>query len=245
MSGFPHAFAKAAEAAAQPAAKGAGSRGGKVVGRTKSGRPIYESDRKRREEARRKSSRNQKLLGAGLVLGAAALRAAPAIRKHLQWRKFKQTAEAYDKAGGPGRASKATWEAFKQAGDRYTRGSGAGSRWERTKRQFQDMHDAYKRAANEARSRGGARTAREAGRVSSSVAQAARTKIPGLGRVKTKKEAERAYKARMMQVHPDRGGSTEAAQEVNAAWGDIRRSEWYEKLAMARCWSMLAEALVR
>lgn len=63
----------------------------------------------------------------------------------------------------------------------------------------------------------------EAARMGGAGAAAASAKvIPGLGGATTKREAKTLYREMMMKAHPDRGGSTTAAQRVNAAWQDFQ-----------------------
>jgi hypothetical protein len=50
-------------------------------------------------------------------------------------------------------------------------------------------------------------------------------------KVKTKKEAAKAYRDFMTRNHPDRGGDPEKAKAGNNAWDKLKNSEWYEKLA--------------
>lgn len=51
---------------------------------------------------------------------------------------------------------------------------------------------------------------------------------------KTKREFQRAFRKKMMQVHPDiTGGDGEAAKSLNNAWKRIQESDFFSKLASA------------
>lgn len=228
-SAFFEEFSKIARSA------GEGSRGGKVVGHTKSGDPIYESSEKP------KSHLLRNLAIGGAALGGAALIGA-GIVKGRQFNRFKRAAREYERAGGPWtRGQGRTWEDFRQAGDDFF---GSGHRqWGRARDKWKAEHEAYKRASKAGGGGGGYSSG--AGRASSSQqASKAYDHIPGLGKVKTKKDAERAYKAAARKNHPDLGGDPEKMKDINSSWDDFKNSPLYEKLAMAY-WSSMASALLR
>lgn len=309
--------------------KGEGSRGGKVVGRTKSGKPIYESSKKE------KPNWGRRLAIGGAALGAAALIASAARGKkvsggggkksvwdtvtgaaddaweakrgrwdkanraykgaytrgqgkqwkdytaagddyfgkndkwwkghktsqqtrHETWKAKEKSREKwksaydkakadYEKADGPWSASnKEKWKAYEEAGDKYRKGD---AWWDYQKANYRYQHSRYKAGERPGgRTAGGSRGSSWGGQGRSSAgfdaAEAAKTKIPGLGKVKTKADAKKAYRAAAMKSHPDKGGSTEKMQEVNAAWESFKNSPLYEKLAMPH-WIKLASAMYR
>lgn len=290
------------------ARKGEGSRGGKVIGRTKSGKPIYESSQKSTgsvtpgkvappkakppaaPSAKKKSfwKRHGKALGiAGGALGGAAVLGALAGRaarkapagggfkfkfdlgggsSGFKWggdwdkkqRAWDRASKAYQQAGGSGgptrgaKASREAWENYKKAGDDYFgRGSGI---WEKIKDFQQKTYEGWKSYHKQRAGRGaGGRGARGGSRGRYRPPPppppprgfSPGTHIPGLGDLKTKVDAKKAYKAAAMKNHPDRGGSTAKMQDVNAEWEAFRHSAAWEKLAMVRYWSALANALIR
>jgi hypothetical protein len=58
------------------------------------------------------------------------------------------------------------------------------------------------------------------------------SEMPGLRKVKTKREATSIFRDRAIKAHPDKpGGSTEKMQRINVAWGDFKKSPAFEKLA--------------
>lgn len=232
---------------------GEGSRGGKVVGRTKSGDPIYEGSKGKGKKGWLR--KNWKTL-AGVAGGAAAIgaiagrmaskRSIP-IRTAGDWNR-RQTAwdkakRAYDQAGGSGgaekgrKASKETWRRYSKAGDDYF---GSNSTWRDYKRAEQENYRGWKQYHKSGGRTGGGPRPR-----AGTSGPKPGTSIPGLGRLKTKAEAKAAYKDAAMKHHPDRGGSTEKMQQVNAEWAAFQKSPAWEKLAMARYWSALADALIR
>lgn len=304
----------------QAAQKGEGSRGGKVIGRTKSGKPIYESSKKDKKPGsvspaptaaapkKDKPDWGRRIAIGGAVLGTLGL-AAMGFRKKKQFDKFKAAAKKYGKAGGPdaGKEGKAAWDDFAKAGDDFF---GGHSEWKKAKSSYQKGYEArrahqkasdaynkaggpyargkgaewkeYKRtgdayysqrpygagrdpnvsenyraresawrsgsgrehAEHEAfkRGKGGWSSAKQ--RASSASGAKAYSAIPGLGKVKTKKDAQKAYRDAAMKAHPDKGGNEETMKNINAAWGDFKNSPLYEKLAMVY-WSRMADTLLR
>lgn len=312
-------FDEVEKIAFQRSQKGEGSRGGKVIGRTKSGKPIYESSKKDKKPgapvpaaaaAAPKSKPNwgKRIAIGGAILGTVGL-AALGFRKKKQLDKFKQAADRYGKAGGPeaGKAGKAAWDDFARAGDDAF---GGHSEWKKAKASYQKGYEAkkahqkaadaynkaggpytrgkgaewkaYKKTGDEyyghrpygtnrsgnsetysareqawragsakehaehegfKRGKSGWSSARQS--TSSTAGAKAYSAIPGLGKVKTKKEAKKLYREAAMKAHPDRhGGSEEPMKRINVAWGDYEKSPLYEKLAMVY-WSRMANTMFR
>lgn len=69
--------------------------------------------------------------------------------------------------------------------------------------------------------------------------------IPGIDKVKTKREATQLYREQAKLYHPDRqGGDHSKMQAINAAFSDFKQTAGYNKLAMVH-WANLVSALVR
>lgn len=218
-------------------ASGEGSRGGRVIGHTKSGDPIYASSKKKDESGKwtRRAAVGTAVLGGAALIGAAVV-------KGRQFNRLKRAARAYDQAGGPyARGQGRAWEEFRQAGDKFYGKS--NSWWSGARDQWHQAHKEYKRASK-AGGGGGGWSSGARRSASSQQGSKAYEHIPGLGKVKTKAEAKKAYRDAAYQAHPDRGGDTEKMKDINASWDDFKNSPLYEKLAMAY-WSKLASALLR
>lgn len=174
----------------------------------------------------------------------------------------------YHAAGGSGgwtrgrKASKDQYDAYKKAGDKYW--GPDDSHW----KSQQDFHNTTYKRWNEyhkdttggrgpGSGYGGSGSGSSYGRSSGSTGggysappprpkgPTPGTHIPGMDSVKTKLDAKKAYRAAAMKNHPDRGGSTETMQQVNAEWEAFKNSPAWEKLAVARYWSAIASALIR
>lgn len=61
--------------------------------------------------------------------------------------------------------------------------------------------------------------------------------------IKTKKDAKKAYWTAAKQAHPDKGGSGEKMKNINAAWEELKKRNWYSslpqiiKVAMFKQWA--------
>lgn len=168
--------------------------------------------------------------------------------------KYKGAREAYDKAGGPFAQGKGeTWREYTKRGDNFYGKDHKG--WQSAKAQQQAKHEqakAWRRKGKESqgktygqgegRSHSSGRSRAYGGQTDNPEAWSA---IPNVGKVRTKVDAKKAYRAAAKSAHPDReGGNTERMQQVNAAWEKFQNSAAWEKLAMAH-WAKLAGALFR
>jgi hypothetical protein len=174
---------------------------------------------------------------------------------HKAYSKYESARKAYDKAGGPFAQGKGeTWREYTKRGDNFYGKDHQG--WQRAKAQDQAKHEkakAWRRKGKESQgktygqgeggpSSGGYRSDYRS--AASAEPKAAWDKIPGVKDATTKAEARQAWLKQMKLHHPDRGGPTAKAQEINNAWDDVTSSAWYSKLAMAH-WAKLASALFR
>jgi hypothetical protein len=253
---------------------GEGSRGGKVIGHTSSGDPIYESSNKPGGAPKKKSNfmRNA-AIGAG-ILGGATMIGAGAVH-HKRYKDLLRAAKAYDFVGGPSaRGQRRMWQNFTDAGDKFYGKN--NSWWKNMRNKFHKEHETYKGYTSgsggysgsgaggySGRSAGyggrgsggysgrtgggyGGQSARQ-GYSTASQARAAADKIPGLGKVKTRKEAEKLYREAAKKYHPDvPGGSVAKMQEINSAMDDFRKSDQYKRMKVAMVhWAKMASAMFR
>lgn len=227
---------------------GEGSRGGKVIGHTKSGNPIYESSKKSGSSKKKVNWRDRAAKGAAIASTAALI--GVGVFKRNQWQRFRKAAKNYERTKGPyARGQGSSWRDFKKTGDDFF---GDNPRWEKVRDDAHAAHEAYKRASkagsgwgsSRGRSRGSRGRSAGSQRTSSQQGNKAYDHIPGLGKVKTKKDAQQAYKAAARKNHPDLGGDPEKMKNINSSWDDFKTSPLYEKLAMAY-WSKMASALLK
>ena len=52
--------------------------------------------------------------------------------------------------------------------------------------------------------------------------------------IKTKDQIKKIFRNLAMKNHPDKGGADEKMKEITKAWGEIKGSEWFSKLAYVR-----------